>query len=203
MIDNPYYNDLMGSLDHAWNLIEAGSKGRRNPFHTPVISTIGLDGTPQSRVLVLRTADKMSRSLRFNSDMRSPKVAEIQANPAASILMYDNEQKIQLRLSGRFEVHTSGEEIDAIWSASERYARRCYMTEGAPSSIANKPTSGLPAYVDGRKPEENELVAARANFGILLFQVDQIDWLYLATEGHRRARWIFDGTQWQGNWMYP
>jgi pyridoxamine 5'-phosphate oxidase len=206
MNGSDYYNDLDLTLDHAWTLIEAGAKNRRSPFHTPVVSTLGIDGAPQGRILVLRNTDRDKRELRFNTDLRSPKVAEIIADPRMSVLLYDAEAKIQLRLSGLARVQSQGAEVDTIWLAADRFSRRCYMAEAAPSSIIDHPTSGLPASVAGRKPEEVELIPARKNFALLLFEVQKIDWLYLATEGHRRAVFHYDivaAQSWLGDWAIP
>jgi pyridoxamine 5'-phosphate oxidase len=200
-----YYNDLTLTLDHIWALLAAGAKDRRNAFHAPVLSTVTADGSPQSRILVLRAVHADSRQLRFNTDLRSPKVSEIGANPNVALLLYDAETKIQLRLSGHAHVKAEGADVDDIWRDSDRFARRCYMAETAPSSRTDRPTSGLPQSVEGRKPEEAELVPARKNFALLLFEISQIDWLYLATEGHRRAVFTFDekAQSWQGDWAIP
>ncbi len=205
MTGGAYYNDLNLSLDHAWSLLEAGAKDRRSPLHTPTVSTLDLNGAPQSRILVLRQANKVQRQLRFNTDKRSPKVAEITADNRMSVLLYDAEAKVQLRLSGCAHIVTDGQHVDEIWHAADRFARRCYMANAAPSSIADAPTSGLPQSVEGRKPEEAELIPARANFALLQFEVQMIDWLYLATQGHRRAVYRFDKTaqSWLGDWAIP
>jgi pyridoxamine 5'-phosphate oxidase len=203
MKNDEFYNDLALSFDQCWSLLETGATNRKSAFHTPALCTLSADGSPQSRILVLRDVDKNQRLLRFNSDMRSPKIAEITTDPRAAVLSYDPETRVQLRLTGHMRVKNEGADVDAIWAASDRYARRCYMTQSAPSSNSDVPTSGLPQSVEGRKPEEAELAPARANFTLLLFEAQHIDWLYLATEGHRRAQWCWNGDDWQGTWLIP
>jgi pyridoxamine 5'-phosphate oxidase len=189
----------------AWALILEGATNRRSPCHTPVVATIGENGSPQQRVMVLRAADQDTRLLRFHTDVRAHKVNELTASNALSILLYDAEAKVQLRLSGVGHVRAESSDVDAIWQETDRFARRCYMAEAAPSSIASGPTSGLPDWVQGIKPEEADLIPARANFAILLAEVNRIEWLYLAATGHRRARWDWDdGAQvWNGCWLIP
>jgi pyridoxamine 5'-phosphate oxidase len=189
----------------AWSLILDGATNRRSPCHTPVIASIGNDGLPQLRVMVLRAADRDARQLRFHTDIRANKVAELSDRSALSVLMYDAEAKVQLRLSGRGHVRTDGADIDAIWHEADRFARRCYLAEAAPGSISSEPTSGLPEWVQGIKPEEADLVTARANFAIVLAEIDRLEWLYLATTGHRRARWEWDDVarRWDGCWLVP
>jgi pyridoxamine 5'-phosphate oxidase len=189
----------------AWALILDGATNRRNPCHTPVVATIGEAGLPQQRVMVLRAANQDTRLLRFHTDARAHKVNELTALNAVSILLYNAQAKVQLRLSGTGHTRTNGEDIDAIWQDADRFARRCYMTGPVPGSVASEPTSGLPAWVQGIKPEEADLVPARANFAILLAEIKRVEWLYLATTGHRRARWDWDdeAQAWNGCWLVP
>jgi pyridoxamine 5'-phosphate oxidase len=189
----------------AWSLILDGATNRRSPCHTPVIASIGNDGLPQLRVMVLRAADRDARQLRFHTDIRANKVAELSDRSALSVLMYDAEAKVQLRLSGAGHVRTDGADIDGIWHEADRFARRCYLAEAAPGSISSEPTSGLPEWVQGIKPEEADLVTARANFAIVLAEIGRLEWLYLATTGHRRARWDWDDAAqvWNGCWLVP
>jgi len=57
--------------------------------------------------------------------------------------------------------------------------------------------------VEGRKPEEADLVPARANFALVLVDVMQIDWLHLAQDGHRRAVFTLREAAWCGEWRVP
>jgi pyridoxamine 5'-phosphate oxidase len=189
----------------AWALILEGATNRRSPCHTPVVATTGEENTPQQRVMVLRAADQETRLLRFHTDARAHKVHELTAANALSILLYDPQAKVQLRLSGTGRIRTDGEDIEEIWQEADRFARRCYMAEAAPGSVVSEPASGLPDWVQAIKPEEADLIPARPNFAVLLAEIDRIEWLYLATSGHRRARWDWDDeTQiWRGCWLIP
>ncbi|WP_310497596.1 pyridoxamine 5'-phosphate oxidase family protein [Sandarakinorhabdus sp.] len=192
---------LADALDSAWTLLVRGGADRRSPMHTPVVSSIAANGLPDSRVMVLRKAERVSACLRFHTDARSPK-AQALAGAPVSILAYDSGAAIQLRLSGSARVRTDGPDIDAIWHASTPFARRCYMVGNAPGSVLDAPGSGLPADVEGRSPTAGELLLARANFAVVMIAVTGIDWLHLAASGHRRARFCAaDG--WQGCWLAP
>jgi pyridoxamine 5'-phosphate oxidase len=203
--EQPFYNDLDASLAEVRRLIENGTENRRVPAHHPVVSTIDTDGTPSQRIMILRHVDWAGRQLRFNTDRRTDKAAEIAANPVASVLVYDPDIKIQLRLKGAAAILADGPEVDLAWSQSTLFARRCYMADEAPGSISATPVSGLPDWVEGRKPTDEEIVPARANFAILRFQISSIDWLYLANSGHRCARWHWDSAtgDWRGSWLVP
>ncbi|MDP4873588.1 MAG: pyridoxamine 5'-phosphate oxidase family protein [Sphingorhabdus sp.] len=200
-----YYNDLDASFAEAWNVVEAGVTDRNSPAHTPTVGTVDADGTPQLRIMILRAVSRDSRSLRFHTDARSEKIAQLQSGAATSVLVYDAAAKAQIRLSGRAHITSDGDLADTAWSGSTPFARRCYMAEAAPGTRIAQPSSGLPEWIEGKQPEEEQLADYRGNFAALMFQVDSIEWLYLANAGHRRARWQWDQTQnlWLGRWLVP
>lgn len=200
-----YYNDLELSLARAWDLIEEGAAKRTNAAHTPVVATVDGQGNPKQRVMVLRSANRTTRQLRFHTDRRSVKVAEIGDGRPASLLIYDPLQKLQLRLAGLASVEKEGENADNAWRQSTPFARRCYMTQFAPGSGLESPSSGLPLWVEGRQPSETDLVDARQNFALVSFETCSLEWLYLASGGHRRARWEWQPeiSSWSGRWLVP
>ena len=200
-----FYNDLALSFEKAWDVIEPGATKRTSPAHTPVVGTTDEDGKVQLRVMVLRHANRKTRLLRFHTDIRSTKIAEIGGGCAASVLMYDPLEKLQIRLSGIISVAFDGAEADSAWRDSTTFARRCYLAEAAPGSITEHATSGLPNWIEGKQPVEEDLVEARANFAILWFEVYSLEFLYLANAGHRRAKWEWeeDTGLWSGRWLVP
>ena len=194
-------SDLLDALETAWRLLARGAADRRSPVHTPVVASVDVDGAPDARVMVLRAALRTTAQLRFHTDARSPKCVALDGRPV-SVLAYHPGEAVQLRLSGTAQVVCDGPEVDRIWAASTPFARRCYLLESAPGTPIAAPASGLPAWVEGRKPDEAELVPARANFALVLIDIAAIDWLHLAQEGHRRAVFVAaDG--WRGEWRVP
>jgi hypothetical protein len=200
-----FYNDINLSFAKAWDLIEPGATKRASPAHTPVVGSVNEQGEPQLRVMVLRAADRSSRRLRFHTDIRSTKIVEIENCNSASVLMYDPDLKLQLRLSGYLSVASKGDDVDSAWETSTTFARRCYMAEYAPGSLSVEATSGLPLWIEGKQPEEDQLGDARANFALLWFEVRSLQLLYLANVGHRRAKWDWDDAtgKWSGRWLVP
>lgn len=200
-----FYSNLDLSFAEARRLIEAGAESRHAAAHHPVVATISADGSPSQRVMILRYVGWKDRTLRFHTDSRSTKMEQLANDSAASVLIYDPEPKIQLRLSGSAVVRREGAAVDAAWHQSSNFARRCYLAEQAPGVVVEQPTSGLPERVEGRQPDDAEIAPARDNFAILLFTFDRIEWLYLANSGHRRARWQWESAtaDWSGNWLVP
>lgn len=203
---NPdYYDDLDLSFKQAWEVIQNGLKDRNCPAHAPVVGTVDADGAPQLRVMILRDVCRDTRTLRFNTDARSQKITQMRVNGTTSILIYDAVAKVQLRLSGKAQVIMDGDVADTAWSQSTPFARRCYMAEASPGSAVPTPSSGLPDWIEGKQPSEYQLTGARPNFATLLFQAHQLEWLYLANVGHRRARWAWNAEEnsWKGSWLIP
>lgn len=155
--------------------------------------------------MVLRAADRIARRLRFHTDIRSTKIQEIETFKSSSVLMYDPEPKLQLRLSGNLSMATDGDDVDDAWRNSTTFARRCYMAEHSPGTVMDEATSGLPLWIEGKQPEEHQLSDARANFALLWFDVRSLELLYLANVGHRRAKWDWDDAteSWSGRWLVP
>lgn len=201
----PYYDDLGLSFEEAWNLAEAGSTDRHSPAHTPTVGTVDETGAPQLRIMILRDASRDARTLRFHTDLRSIKAAQVRNNRATSVLFYDMSAKLQIRMSGQTQLLSMGDVADTAWSNSTPFARRCYMAEAAPGLPIAGPSSGLPEWIQGKKPDEAQLADYRQNFSTMLVEIQSVEWLYLANPGHRRARWQWQDAQksWQGNWLVP
>lgn len=200
-----FYNDLSLSLAEAKRLVEPGATDRRSEAHCPSVATLDANGVPSQRVMILRQVDWSTRKLRFHSDARSTKTLTLSERNAASVLFYLPEAKIQLRLTGTMAITTAGDEIDQAWHAATLFARRAYMATAAPGSIVDQPVSGLPTFIEGRQPTEEDIAPVRANFALLHVEFDTLEWLYLANSGHRRARWRWAAktSSWDGCWLIP
>lgn len=196
-----FYGDLDLSLAHARALLEDGVSRRKAAAHQPVLATHSGDGPPRQRVMVLRGVDWSTRTLRFHTDVRGAKVDEVANNSAASALIYDPQAKVQLRLRGQARVE-GGASVDHLWQATHNYARRCYLADPPPGTPLSQGRNGLPDWAQGIEPTDAQLIPARENFAALFLRVDEIEWLYLAHQGHRRARWTWSQS-WVGTWLVP
>lgn len=179
-------------------LIQA-AKDRRSPMHVPAVVTSDVD----ARGMVMREFDAQAWTLRFHTDTRAPKVAVIDADPRMAVLLYDKDAKIQIRVKGKGRVLRDDPLTQMAWENGSNFARRCYLGEG-PGVSSNQPTSGLPAEFDGHEPSDEQLLPARQNFAILLVELLELDWLYLAHTGHVRAQFVKgDHEAWKGAWVSP
>ncbi len=193
-----HYDDLDAGLAHAWAMLARGVADRRSAFRTPTLGTIGVVGSPQVRTVVLRGCDVGRRTLRFHTDLRSGKVAELQLRPLAALHFYDAGQKLQLRIAGTTQLHHDDDVARAAWAASQAMSRACYTQDVAPGrpierASAIPQAAGVP---DGA-------TTGFDNFVAVVVAVHSIEWLYLGSQGHRRARFTWDGDQVQATWLAP
>ncbi len=187
----PCYDDLAASCAYAWSMIEHGAKDSKTAFHTPSVATI-CDNRPTIRTVVLRDCDTSSRCLRFHTDMRSSKIAELQDNPRAAMHFYDAQAKVQLRLGVILEI-LDGDAYDAAWQATRPMSRECYQVTRGPSSPIADP-SDVTFDADSTHDGADHFAPIRA-------RVENMEWLYLASGGHRRA--LFDFCADTMIWLVP
>jgi 3-hydroxyisobutyrate dehydrogenase len=201
-------NDVPYSLEEiereCWRLIYHGALSSKNPMHYMNVATHSADGIGL-RTVVLRKADPDLRIIRFHTDARSVKFREMQANPGVSLLLYDNPEKTQLRMTGFATLHTHDPIAEDCWQKTVLYSRRCYLSTSPPSTITPVPSSGLPEHFQDSMPTEEESLAGRDNFAVVQVKVHALDWLNLNAHGHRRARFRYgaDGTLVEKHWLIP
>ncbi len=192
-----FYDDLDATFAALWRLLAEGAAQGRGGFHLPTLATIGPDGAPRLRTVVLRAADPESGTLRFHCDRRSDKAAEIGANPAAALAAYDAAAKVQIRVEGRAALHTDDAVAEAAWDGSRAMSRVCYGAEPGPGTAL--PAGGAYALPD----ETSAAATGRPNFAAVLVRAERLDFLYLDRRGHRRAAWDRREAGWRGAWLAP
>lgn len=186
-------HDLAELRAEAFRLLARGVADRRSAFHTPTLATVGLDGAPRARTLVLRGFEAASRTLRLHTDARSAKPAELAREPRCALHVYDPAAQVQVRLEGLARLHRDDAVAEAAWAASRPMSRMCYAIEPGPGTPVAAP---LPAPRDP--------AAGRAHFAVILLRFHRLEWLWLAAEGHRRARiaWDAAGVE-EATWLSP
>ncbi len=171
-----------------WQELARAPHDRHHDWRTPVLATQGLEGEPQARTVVLRQADVASRTLTVFTDARSPKCAELSAQPAAQLVFWSARLGWQLRVPVRAVVLESGAVVSEAW-ARMRQSRAAadYLSAEAP---------GSPLADGGSASAISSASADAHHFAVLQFQAGDIDWLELHREGHRRARMTRAGDVW-------
>ena len=195
----PALDDLAAIRADIINRLAEAGRNWRVPMHNPVVANCDLEGAPSQRVMALRAFDADAMTLRFHTDIRAAKVAQIGTGAAVSVLFYDPEARLQFRCSGQGRIIADGEAVNRAWNAASLFARRCYLADPAPGSLVDAPISGLPEHLEGVKPDAEQAAPGRRNFSVLLVKIERIEWLHLAHSGHRRA--LFDGDN--ATWLVP
>jgi pyridoxamine 5'-phosphate oxidase len=194
--DPAFRNDLALSFERAVDLLVRGAHDRHSAAHTPAIATVGLDGAPRLRTVVLRRFDRASMTAWFHSDVRSSKVAELRAHPAIGLLVYDRGHKIQLRLSGEGVLHTGDAVTEDHWARTSPQGRRTYGVAPGPGALIEHPGQADES-IDVAGPAQQ-----REQFVVVEMVASRLEWLYLSHAGHRRASFErADG--WSGHWQSP
>jgi hypothetical protein len=188
-----FAEDLAETLAEAFRLIGRGAADRRHGFHTPTLATLGLDGAPEARTVVLRGFDAGIRALRIHTDARSAKVAELLAEPRCALHLYDSSAQVQVRVAALASIHGTDAVADRAWGESRSFSRMCYAAEPAPGVPIDAPIAA-PTDPDGGRP----------NFRVVLLRMTALEWLWLDSAGHRRAGFAWpDDAPPTASWIAP
>jgi hypothetical protein len=183
------------------NLLQGSQKGK-DALHTFSLGTCH-DGEIEMRTLVLRKVEKGERILISHTDARSPKVAQLERSGKVALLFYDPGRKIQLRIKAEVQVHKTDELANRMWNETRLSARKCYLSTKAPGQLLGQAEDGIPDHLAGRDPEWEESELGKNNFAVISLKVIQIDWLYLHSQGHRRAIFQYNKEGYDAFWVNP
>ena len=195
-----YYENLEEIQKKLWSMLDDAVVNRSSPFRIPVFICTDqndIDG----RIVVLRKSDKNNNILQFHTDLRSPKVNILKKNKNASLVFYDKEEKIQLRVKVICEINNQNSLTEESWKKTQHISRRCYLTDSGPGSISENPTSGMISKLEDFDYTMEQSEKGYENFTVIKCKIKSIEWLYLAAKGHRRA--IFDFEKNKNNWLVP
>lgn len=184
-------------------LLSIGAKDRNHSFHIPVFSSNSDNYSINSRVVVLRNFNKDNLTLNFHTDYRSPKIIDLKKNNQSNFVFYDSKIKIQLRIKTITKIHYDDDETKKAWKQTRLFSRKCYLTEKAPSSLTNIAEDGIPKYLKGIDPTQDESEIGYENFTVIENIIQEIDWLYLAASGHKRLKISFKKNKPIFEWMIP
>ena len=204
MHENDFYNDLSGVLERSWRLLEQSIDDPTSPVRTPVLISVSADGLAQGRTVVLRAFNRQQRQLKIYTDVRSEKVAQLRTQPVCTLVAYQPNPMIQLRLKTNAVVNHNNEITRESWAVMPGPNRCNYLTDPNPRSISVKATDGRPVINAESVPTNDENEIAYSHFSVIVFAINELEWLYLPRRGHRRAQFIWDRTNsLQSNWLIP
>ncbi|MCA8300500.1 pyridoxamine 5'-phosphate oxidase family protein [Burkholderia seminalis] len=196
-MSDPTSESLAQTYDRLWSCLETGVGARRSPFTMLQAATLGLDGTPKVRTIVLRQVSRADRVLSFHTDARSEKVAELRRDPRFSIVANDLYALVQIRAQGIASICEDEAQRRAIWASSRPHTLLLYRAPLPPGTPIASPEQ---AHIDGTAPSGD----GYENFCLIHMTVTRIDWLELARTGHRRAVFDLNGESgYEARWIAP
>jgi pyridoxamine 5'-phosphate oxidase len=187
---------LAQTYERLWACLESGVSVQRSPFTMLQAATLGVDGAPKVRTIVLRQVNRAERVLSFHTDARSEKVAELRRDPRIALVANDLDALVQIRVEGVASICDDEAQRRAVWQASRPHTLLLYRAPLPPGTTVESPEA---AHVDRTASTDD----GYDNFCLLHVTVTRIDWLELARAGHRRA--VFDLREGgdEGRWIAP
>ncbi|WP_173197428.1 pyridoxamine 5'-phosphate oxidase family protein [Parvularcula mediterranea] len=169
-----------------------GSADAKSPFHWPTLGTSDPHGAPRMRTVVLRRLIREERQLIIYTDRRAKKVAELEANAAAAIHVYDTRHRTQLRLAGVAETLTDGPLHDEAVKRTGQAQAADFVRSPAPGTAID--------VKDGFDQNPDDL---RENLAVILFTFHRAELLHLGGEAPRRALVKFSVEPPEPTWLVP
>ena len=179
--------DLSAFLAEAWQHLRRGAADAKSPARYPVFATVSPTGVPEARTVALRRADAGAALLEVHTDIETPKVAALRANPVAALHVWLPRARLQIRVTARVEILT-GADVEQAWAQVPPASRVSYGTEPLPG----QPIASVHAY---EKPPNKD------RFAVLRCHASEIDLVHLDTV-HRRAGYA-RSDDWHGRWLAP
>ena len=192
-------DDLDAIASFAWAELTRAASDGDSQFRHAQLATIGAQGWPQSRTVILRHVNADRREVGFHTDRRSTKAAELAADTSVAIVAYDRPRGLQLRLWGQAELHVEDARAEESWAALYPPLRAPYRAQYAPGLPIDTPPTADPTEA-ARDPANRG--AGFENFAFVAIRVMRLEWLHLRPTGHRRARFAWNAG-WEGQWLAP
>ena len=187
------YSKIEDTLISAEKILIRAVDDAKSLFHTPIVSSIK-NNQITSRVMVLREFDLKDRKMRFHTDFRASKIHHYEENSSATVIGYDPEIKIQIKLQGNMSIHYDDETTKLAWDNSTPRSKKCYSVKGGSSKEVSNP--------EDYDIKDFEVEEGYKNFAVLVFHFNSLEFLYLKSSGHRRAihKW---NDEYDSKWLVP
>jgi len=196
-----YYENFSEIEKKIWSMLNDAVTNRKSPFRIPVF-ICGYQDDFNGRIVVLRKSDQSNKLLQFHSDIRSNKIKKLKDNNNASMLFYDKEEKIQVKIKIKCIINYQNEITEQSWLKTGHMSRKCYLVDNGPGTESPTPTSGLKPELDNFEFTMEQSEEGYKNFTVIQCKIINMEWLYLAAKGHRRARLEYSDYM-KGYWLIP
>lgn len=171
-----------------WRELSDATHDKAHAWRTPVLATVSGDAA-DARVVILREVEEQNGRLRFYTDGRAGKVAQIGIAPAGCLVMWSPTLHWQVRCHARLKLDVSG------LAATSRWAK-IRLTPAANDYLSNMPPGAPMQDVPDGGSSSGSGAVSRAHFAVVSAEVYRLDWLELAPTGNRRAIFDAEGERW-------
>jgi pyridoxamine 5'-phosphate oxidase len=164
------------------------------------VATVGADGRPSSRILLIKEFDQ--RGFVWFTNYASRKGQELGANPYAALLFHWIELERQVRIEGKVE-RIPAEESDAYYDSRPLLSRLGAIASEQSRPVANR--QALEARFEEVKQQYGEHPARPAHWGGYRLVPDSIEfWQGRSSRMHDRVRYTRQaGGAWQIQRLQP
>ncbi|WP_020471800.1 PNPOx family protein [Zavarzinella formosa] len=169
---------------------------REDGFRLLSMASLGPGFFPESRLVVRRRVDESTRSIHVHTDVRSPKIAQLQTDPRLTLLFYDPATRIQVRCRAVASIHIEDGIAHDAWLSIAPLNRVMYAAVESPGQMVEDHPP-MPAI-----PEEDDLVAFR-HFAVIVCYLTEMDVLELTADQNRRALLRWTGSGWESAKLAP
>ena len=187
------YNEISQTLESADLILNNAVENAKTLFHTLAVSSID-NNQIATRVMVLREFNLKERYIRFHTDYRAAKIDHYSENNSASVLGYDPNLKIQIKLQGSISVHYNDQVTQAAWEGSTTRSKKCYSVKGGSTLEISDPKE--------YDLKDGNIEDGYINFAVLKFSFNNLEFLHLKSSGHRRALHSWNES-FASTWLVP
>ena len=187
------YNEISQTLESANLILTNAVENAKTLFHTLAVSSID-NNQIATRVMVLREFNLKERYIRFHTDYRAAKIDHYSENNSASVLGYDPNLKIQIKLQGSISVHYNDQVTQAAWKGSTTRSKKCYSVKGGSTLEISDPKE--------YDLKDGNIEDGYINFAVLKFSFNNLEFLHLKSSGHRRALHSWNES-FASTWLVP
>ena len=187
------YNEISQTLESADLILNNAVENAKTLFHTLAVSSID-NNQIATRVMVLREFNLKERYIRFHTDYRAAKIDHYSENKSASVLGYDPNLKIQIKLQGSISVHYNDYLTQAAWEGSTTRSKKCYSVKGGSTLEISDPKE--------YDLKDGNIEDGYMNFAVLKFSFNNLEFLHLKSSGHRRALHSWNES-FTSTWLVP
>ncbi|HET6702571.1 MAG TPA: pyridoxamine 5'-phosphate oxidase [Gemmatimonadaceae bacterium] len=193
----------MDPLAHFRTLLAAAQAVDRTLLPEPTamtLATVGADGQPSARLVLLKAVDE--RGFVFYTNLRSRKGRDLAANPRAALTVHWQPLDVQVRVEGTVE-QVSDREADEYFATRERGSQIGAWASDQSETLARD------ADLDARVAEVERRFAGRdvprpphwSGYRVIPVRVEF--WRNRPSRLHERRLFERDGGEWRARLLFP